>query len=632
MLVTFTGWVPQFETYRIWGKFMGEHALWTDDPSSLVYNGNRHLARKPNTQELHLVYTDRGKVIYRYSSNGGTDWTSPTDIGEGKFPATILSSDYLPAVTWTDDEGGLWYRRKISATEWSETYHLYSPFPSPYIPHVNGPPSIAIVREGLVDFGHILVPLIKRPYPPINEEHLWSIVDCVFPLIDPYQVVFEAIEEFGLSPCSYPSIVKCDVDNSLHAVWQREDKMCYATRAIGQPWYNLGPQFGLEGMQSGHPFVETYGDSVFVLWHHQGNGPEASDVYRASAYIPFQPPDFSWFNLSQSPNTKSLYPVNASGMFNVYVDEIIPPPDSKFEIFCQYPGGLFNLSQTPTKSLYPHAVARVTGGWIYLYTTWLEGNDSPYEIRFKRLRFPSPQFATAFLTSPNGLETPSPYLIQRDSFISEWQIPVDIGYETITYKFPLEPGYRYKIKLIAYHESSGEWREWVKIDNKLKHLVKYKAYERETLELWVPPAYYQDGRIEVAFARISGAFATGGPIFVYRCEYEDEIFTGGSPDGMMAQENQLFSITSFAITPNPFTEKLNIKYQTPNGDKVSLKIYDVSGRLIKQFSRLTIQQSNQIVWHGDDENGRIVSQGVYFLRVENLDTGESSVHKILRIK
>lgn len=65
--------------WDIWGNLL--HKGWTDDPLALAYNGNRHLVRKPRSGELHLVYTDHDKVIYRYSSNGGTDWTLPEIIG-----------------------------------------------------------------------------------------------------------------------------------------------------------------------------------------------------------------------------------------------------------------------------------------------------------------------------------------------------------------------------------------------------------------------------------------------------------------------------------------------------------------------------------------------------------------------
>jgi hypothetical protein len=54
------------------------------------------------------------------------------------------------------------------------------------------------------------------------------------------------------------------IKNELRSVWQRGDTICYATKPVNRPWDNWGPQFGDDGLQSAHPFVETYGDSALV--------------------------------------------------------------------------------------------------------------------------------------------------------------------------------------------------------------------------------------------------------------------------------------------------------------------------------------------------------------------------------
>jgi flagellar hook assembly protein FlgD len=43
---------------------------------------------------------------------------------------------------------------------------------------------------------------------------------------------------------------------------------------------------------------------------------------------------------------------------------------------------------------------------------------------------------------------------------------------------------------------------------------------------------------------------------------------------------------------------------------VQLKIFDVTGRVVKSFDNLA---SEQIIWDGIDENGRQVASGVYFV-------------------
>jgi hypothetical protein len=404
--------------------------------------------------------------------------------------------------------------------------------------------------------------------------------------------------------------------------------ICYATREIGQDWNNWGWQFEDEGLQSAHPFVETYGDSIFVVWQRKEGFYNYEEVYRGARHLAYT---FAWHNLSQTPTTKSLYPVNANGSYTVYTDLSTPPINTWWEIFYKIrPGDTpYNISQTPyTWSHFPHSTAKFSGQ-SYLYTIWLDKPGAAYSIRFKKLLIP-PSIISAYLTSNNGYETPSPYLIARDSFVSDWQIPVDIGYETITYQFLLEPGYRYKLKAIAYHESSGEWREWIKIDNKMKYLIKYDAYKPETLEFWIPPAFYKDGMIEVLLDRIKGDFAAIGPIYIYRYEYEEG--EGAESGGPMAQESHALKSCAIAIFPNPFKEKLNIRYQTTDNNKVNLKIYDVTGRLVRSFNHLTNSPISQITWDSKNENGRVVAQGVYFVRIENLTSGDTFCRKIIKVR
>ena len=598
----------------------------TDDPLALSYNGNRHLVRNPNSEALHLVYTRENKIIYQYSPNGGTNWTLPVDISTGKLPAITLSAGYLPSVTWTDDMGGLWYRRQTAPGVWSEIYHLYDPW-GIWQPKLNAPPSIVITPHSTGDSVHIICTMHNPANGPIN-----GVAEYSFRMDNPMAGSFSYIEG-GVgtdgSIRSFPSIARCNIDTSLHTVWQRADTICYATRQIGQPWDNWDWQFSNKGLQSSHPYVETYGDMVYVVWQHKETPVAKEEVYKAKRQLPFS---FVWYPFSLTPNTRSLYPLNASGLFTVFQDSPDPPingPEIYYKVHPDDP--LYNISQTIASSHYPQSVARLTGATSYLYTAWLDGDASPYEIRFKKLKY-IPTALPAYITSVNGYDTPSPYLVARDSFVSTWQIPVDIGYETITYRFPLEPDYRYRIKVIVYHESSGEWREWVKIENKLRHLIKYNAYEPETLEFWIPPAFYQDGVIDVVFDKISGSFATAGPIYIYQYEYEEGEISGGP----MAQEGYAINNRSVIIFPNPFREQIEIRLHPEIAGQIlgvmdggiTIKIYDVAGRLTKRISNPT----ERIIWNGSDENGRKVSSGVYFLRIENSNRKEAISKKIIKVE
>ncbi len=76
------------------------------------------------------------------------------------------------------------------------------------------------------------------------------------------------------------------------------------------------------------------------------------------------------------------------------------------------------------------------------------------------------------------------------------------------------------------------------------------------------------------------------------------------------------------VHPNPFRHKMDIEYYIGQSAKgIGLKIYDVSGRLVKDFSRLTLdaQRPTPLSWNGTDESNRPVAAGVYFVRLETTD-------------
>jgi len=61
----------------------------------------------------------------------------------------------------------------------------------------------------------------------------------------------------------------------------------------------------------------------------------------------------------------------------------------------------------------------------------------------------------------------------------------------------------------------------------------------------------------------------------------------------------------------------------------SLKIYDLTGRLVKIFNHLTNQPFNQITWDGKDNQGIRVPGGSYFIKLQS--GKHSSVKKAIVI-
>jgi flagellar hook assembly protein FlgD len=72
--------------------------------------------------------------------------------------------------------------------------------------------------------------------------------------------------------------------------------------------------------------------------------------------------------------------------------------------------------------------------------------------------------------------------------------------------------------------------------------------------------------------------------------------------------------------PNPFSSSTKIQYSLPKTTYMTLKIYDVSGKLVKILAEGTYTPFHYIVyWDGKDIMGRNVSPGVYFCKLVTAD-------------
>jgi photosystem II stability/assembly factor-like uncharacterized protein len=85
-------------------------------------------------------------------------------------------------------------------------------------------------------------------------------------------------------------------------------------------------------------------------------------------------------------------------------------------------------------------------------------------------------------------------------------------------------------------------------------------------------------------------------------------------------------------TPNPFKQASGIGLSVSGKEKVSLKIYDIAGRCVKTFlnNQSLGAKAQSLTWDGRDNDGRLVSEGVYFCCLGTLDL--TSTKKIVMMK
>ena len=133
------------------------------------------------------------------------------------------------------------------------------------------------------------------------------------------------------------------------------------------------------------------------------------------------------------------------------------------------------------------------------------------------------------------------------------------------------------------------------------------------------------GYICAGYYYISG----GSDIWLIRLESESGIADDFA--GCPVEKHDYIS-----VVPNPFRHHTKITWQSTRFEfvPVRLKIYNSAGRLVREFSCPAINgsQINNIIWNGEDEQGRLVSPGVYFCQLESHDDNIFVTQKLILAK
>lgn len=92
------------------------------------------------------------------------------------------------------------------------------------------------------------------------------------------------------------------------------------------------------------------------------------------------------------------------------------------------------------------------------------------------------------------------------------------------------------------------------------------------------------------------------------------------------KEGEIITEGSVSVFPNPIFGSANISFYLSRSQMVSLKIYDVTGRLIVSLADETIIEGNhQIQWNAENE-----SSGVYFLKMQTENRSEAIRLSVVR--
>jgi len=74
----------------------------------------------------------------------------------------------------------------------------------------------------------------------------------------------------------------------------------------------------------------------------------------------------------------------------------------------------------------------------------------------------------------------------------------------------------------------------------------------------------------------------------------------------------LFSLTGYPCPANPM---VTLSYSLPKAEIPLIKIYDVSGRMIRNLTPIAAAHTGKVLWNGKETSGRSVASGVYYAKI-----------------
>ncbi len=163
-------------------------------------------------------------------------------------------------------------------------------------------------------------------------------------------------------------------------------------------------------------------------------------------------------------------------------------------------------------------------------------------------------------------------------------------------------------------------------------------YDTEGAEQWVAGYNYCDSvdtALDIDIDTLGGIYVCGRSIGL-GTYYDMAAVKYKSTVGI--DENSIISTVRLRleVCPNPFSELTNIRYSILDIgywiENPTLRIYDVSGRLVRSFDHepYLMDRLSTVTWDGRDDSNRQVSDGVYFC-VLGVD-GQRAQQKIVMVK
>ncbi len=604
-----------------------DDSLLSDSPEATAFTSGRHFVRDPMTNRLHLVYFSQNRPHYTYSDDEGSHWASyhiidniaQSSKDRGEFPSIGLyasaSETFEPCVVY------------VSPASTGDTlkYRWWNPSTNIWEGFWFCNAGIALSAPSLTTFGEMVGVVVVAKNPALGQ---YVVRYYEFPYYAAGPGTPEIIQSGFLDTYASPCIT-VDGNWDKHAVYEENGEIIYERRVGPNTWVRDPPFPSSPLLWSATPFVEFYGDKLYVPYAEEDQPLGYYDVYRRWRDVQLPTPWSTRFNVSESPGIPSQCPVAAWGDFTVWAEQA--PGDIEFDVkyywHPEYQSGFVWMYPLHSDHLHTQMYYDWLGGSTVLLTAWTEGlmTAAPYRIAFRKMSFlpPPGDFGTYYAVS-TGNPTPSFFCSKRDSFVRYQRYKVDFGKDELAYTLTLlNPTYpAYRMKVLSYFEGGSNRTEKVLIDGKEYATLDLKPNQLNTSELLIPKEYYRGDHKAVVTFR--GSPVTKAGLVVQQLE---QAKVGGYSGGgaQSVSTDKLVVDDIFEASPNPTKGAVAITYSLANPGDVKLRLYDASGRMIQELAhRLASAGTHQVAL----KQG--LPAGIYFVTLE-ID-GKRIIRKVTIIR
>lgn len=541
----------------------------------------------------HLVYADESANILYSSNDDQLEWEPVDTVGQGGVPSLCQDDLGNPCVAWvsgTENQQSIIYSQKVQGV-WSTPVMIASPNQSGVTRY-----SESALLNGISDTLHISY--FKNLGQSSENFHKIGLLDSRFLQSNPQIQMTDTVwgtDGSYLSPVINAPARLVDTHNDDHFAFNWNDSTLYIhiTDTLRTETICADPSILPTLTSTNGNIYITYGidqsgnTCIVQKWKHpQDTFWRGTDtLYKGS--VDFIHSLGGAVTLLQSPS---------AGMTRLSFD----PIERKVDTVPIADSLLFGHGGLCYEALdvgLPLVWTQKYGTSYYVATDW---HDPGGTI-----------FPGYYLEGGAAL---TPYTEHRDSTVSYYSRSVDWGSDSLVYRLGNLSATRNHTLFLEFYfdDDSLSTREYVITAGSVCDTVDlYKRFLKR-VSLGIPAG---DTAITVKITSDDGSVEMTR-LMLYQGDEETGMMMMGAQD----PEEVPLRYALYQNLPNPFSTTTRIRYALPYNRRVSIKVYDVAGRL----ARILVDEDKapgiyEITWDGTDNTSVKLASGIYFIHFSTDD-------------